>query len=416
MTKARPYLSVKNSPYVITYVPNLIGKDFKDILELMLHGVDICLVDPEIFAHLDSVLSSYMDHYKQIKDQLVISKLEFYKKYIDELPRRQEIAALLSKEPPPPPVVIPALTPEQVSQEIDLILNTGKIKYFKPDELDLILEGLRKKRVEFINESRYLDAQKAEHFSRAVMSYGQLGFVEKLHKSKASDIQVKLGEAKAGLHKKKTNCRILHTNLRSSANDDLLNLQRSQQKEIEELEMLYESVPPPSIKKYSNALLSLKRREQAMIKARLFSKAGQIQKELDDLERQENEQHETKWKEEIDQRIRNLRKKQEKEMFVRRNFWRKEELQFVNLSNSEVEKDEKAIRHLEKNLEITQNAKLLVEHLKNDSKNVKEVGDSFTLPHLDQNRESMSRATAHRQRAILNSKIYTRLPRPHSSL
>lgn len=417
INKSRPYCFVNKSPYVISYVSGMTGRDFKDILELMLHGIDISLVDPDILPHLDSVLCTYLDNYRQAKDQLVISKLEFYQKYINELPRRQEIAAILTKEPPPPPVVIPALTPEQVNEEVDLILETGKIKYFKPDELDLILECLRKKRTEFIEEGNYLDAQKAEHYSKAVMSYGQLGFVENIQDSKASDLQVKLDEAKEQLEQKKVNWENLRKKLRKTANEELAELQKTHQSQIEKLESLYDTSPPPSIRKYSNNLLSIRKREQAMISSRLFAQAGKMKEEADELERQENVQQMEKWKEEIDTRIKNLRVKQEKALIVRKNYWKKEETNLINQANIEVEKEEKAIEHLEKNLEMAKSAKSMAENLKNDSKNVKDANESSSsLPPLNNFRDSRSRANAHRQRAILNHKIYTRVPRSQSHL
>lgn len=415
--KSRPYCFVRNSPYVISYISGMTGRDFKDILELMLHGIDISLVDPDIFPHLDSVLCTYLDNYRLAKDQLVISKLEFYQKYINEYPRKQEISSILTKEPPPAPVVIPALSPEQVNEEVDLILQTGKIKYFKPDELDLILEGLRKKRTEFIDEGNYLDAQKAEHYSKAVMSYGQLGFVENIQDSKASDLQAKLEEAKEQLEQKKINWENLRKQLRKSANEELSQLQKSHQQEIEKLESLYDTTPPPSIRKYSNSLLSMRKREQAMISSRLFAQAGKMKEEADELERIENMQQMEKWKDEIDIRIKNLKIKQEKTLMTRKNYWKKEETTLINQANKEVEKEEKAVQHLEKHLEVAMNAKSMAENLKNDSKNVKDTNESASsLPPLNNFRESRSRAMAHRQRAILNHKIYTKVPKSRSHL
>lgn len=394
------------------------GRDFKDILELMLHGIDISLVDPDIFPHLDSVLCTYLDNYRLAKDQLVISKLEFYQKYINSIPRRQEITALLTKESPPPPVVVPALTPEQVTEEVDLILETGKIKYFKPDELDLILERLRKKRTEFIEEGNYLDAQKAEHYSKAVMSYGQLGFVENIQDSRASSLQLKLDEAKEQLEQKKIEWENLRKQLRKSANKELSDLQNTHQQEIDKLESLYDTTPPPSIRKFSNKLLSMRKREQAMIGSRFFDQAAKMKEEADELERIETMQQMEKWNEEIDIRIKNLRMRQEKTLIARKNYWKKEETTLINHANKEIEKEEKAVEHLEKNLENAQSAKSMAENLKNDSKNVKDTNEvsSSSLPPLNNIRESRSRAVAHRQRAILNQKIYTKMPRANSHM
>ncbi|OHT12263.1 hypothetical protein TRFO_18079 [Tritrichomonas foetus] len=414
--KTKSYCNVKQkSPYFISYVPGMTGRDYRDILEMMLHGIDIALVDPDIFPHLDSTLSIYLEQYTEKKDELVLSKLEFYKKYIDELPRRQEIAALLSKEPPPPPVIIPALTPEQVDEEVDLILKTAKIKYFKPDELDLVLEGLRKKRAEFIADGNYLDAEKAEHFTKAVMSYGQLGYVEHLQGSKVVELQNKLKESRDQLQQKKMHWEELHSKLRESANRELKGLQRSHQKEIQELEDLYDQQPPPSVYKYSNVLLSMRRKEKAMLQSRRFAEAGKMKIDADNLEKIENEQQTQKWHELIALKIKNAKMKHEKALVGRKNYWKKEEITLVNQANKEVEKDERAILHLEKSLDVAKGAKNLAENMKNDSTNVKST-DSSGLPPLNQQRSSMTRAMAHRQRAILNHKIYTRVPRPKTQL
>ena len=419
MKRRSYYTDTKGSPYLISYVPGITGKDLMDILDMMIHGVDISLVDPKILSHLDDTIALYKEQSITEHDTLALSKLNFYQKYIKELPRKQQIASLLAKEIPPPPYVPPALSPEQVEEEVKQILENNKIKYYKPDELDLVLEGLRKKKSESIAKGDYLEAQKAEHYTRAVLSYGQLGYVENLQNSKVTDLQAKLDEARESLQQKKQHWEELHHNLKMAAKEELAELQETHEYELRELEAQYDIEPPLSIIKYSNTLLTLRRKEEIMIKKRKFREADELKNIADELEEKENIDRAQRWKELLDLKVKNLKQKQEKFLQGRKNHWKKEETMLVNQANKEVEKDEKAIEHLEKNLKLAKEAKSLASNMKEESINIKYMESNTkksTLPPLESPKSSTSRAIEHRQRAILNHKIYTRLHRSKSQL
>ena len=124
-------------------------------------------------------------------------------------------------------------------------------------------------------------------------------------------------------------------------------------------------------------------------------------------------------KELLDLKVKNLKQKQEKFLQGRKNHWKKEETMLVNQANKEVEKDEKAIEHLEKKLKLAKEAKSLASNMKEESINIKYMESNTKksiLPPLESPKSSTSRAIEHRQRAILNHKIYTRLHRSKSQL
>jgi len=379
------------------------GMDYNNVVTSMLHGVDIALVDPQIYPYLVSPIYIFIDSYRAQHDDDMVKKLEFFLKYIEEQPRKQEIAAILSKTFPDPPPKPPALTEDEVRTIVDGILQTEDIKYFNADELDLIIAEIRKRRADYIKAGDYLGAQRCEHFTRAIMNYGQLGTVEQMQVSKADEIKIKLDEARNSLNEMKAKWELMYTNLRKEAKNDLISINSLFEKSISDLEKLYEEKPQSSFDKPSNELLQLRSKQTAMVASKRYAEAAKIKDEADNLEKAEREQRIEKWKQSIDHRISTKVKEQERTVLARKDYWKREEAAMVSQANKEVEKAEKAIAHLEKSLNNATQAHQLAKNLKEETKNV----PNAVLPPLKSTDKTVD-ALAFRQRAILNAQIYTR--------
>jgi hypothetical protein len=129
----------------------------------------------------------------------------------------------------------------------------------------------------------------------------------------------------------------------------------------------------------------------------------------DELQREEDEAQRKKWFTQIESRIAGAKKAQAKQMRVRRDHWRNQELILIATANQEVQLAETAIAHLEDNLRTAQRAMNLAADLKEEKEVVARqngVPDKTALPKL-----RTDNAGEFRQRRILNAKIYTRLPR-----
>lgn len=385
----------------------------KQIIEAMLDNVDILLVDPALFPEIERLLSDYLIEAKERNDTVAIAKLEFFIKYISEEPQRQAIAKILERPVKEPVIKPPALSESELEDEIKRIWDTRKIRNYTEPELDLVVARMRQKTADFIASGDYLNAQRADHFAKILISHGQLGTVKTMQKQKVNEIEQKLNESRRELDQNKAKWEELHINMRQAALDDLDKMRRDHRKEIEDLEQLKDQDPPPHIKKYSNALLQLRRREQALIQSRQFQSAGEMKAIADDMQREEDEQQRNKWIEEINVKIANARKTQANQVRVRKAYWRNEEKMLVSEANKDITQAEKAIAHLEMNLKIAEQAKDIAANLKRETKNVvQEQPKSRGLPLLgDVARTPQKQSADFRQRQILTKKIYTRTPK-----
>jgi hypothetical protein len=386
--------------YIIEYSPNL---NPKDVITEILGGTHISLIDPLVYPVIESTIHDYLDAFRLQKDDYNAKKMEVTLNYIREEPNRQAIERMLTmtvKPPPPPP---PVLSPEEVETEVNLILQSEEVRSYPEDELPLILEGLRKRRRECIERKDYLGANKAEHLAQIALSHGQLSAVEAIEESKCRFYQTMIDEGREILAQKEERWAALRESMRESEQRDYAEMEERHATELEALEALKEEVPVGG-RKFSAALLQLRRREEAMVATRKFREAAKMKAQADEMEAQEKEIMKKKWCAEVDQRIENAKTAYERQLRSRKLFWAGEIAGLVSHAEREGALANLALGHLQETLTAAEKARELTSNLKrqNESKQG-DTGGSVTGRTTPR-----ARATAHGQRRILNSKIYTR--------
>jgi hypothetical protein len=383
-------------------------KDPKLIIDsLIWDNISITLVDPRLFRELSIYLPDFLAEARSTNHSLIAQRIEEMIKYIEEEPIRVANAALLEKPIPQPVVKPPAFSEEEVEREVQWIWSHRQIKEYKPDELELVVAGFRQKSAGFIAEGDYLNAEKAGQYAQILISHGQLGTVEMMESERVKDLMGKLAEARKALDEDKKKWEVLYEKLRTLGREEIEKLQEDHKRAIEELEALKEKEPPPSIKKYSNRLLQLRRSEQAQLQNRNWRGAGETKAMADEMQKAEDAAQKEKWLGQIQARIIGTLKAQAKQMRVRKDHWRNQERILIATADQEVRLAETAIAHLEENLRIAQRSMNLASELKEEKEVVARqngVPDRSALPKLRAEGEF-------RQRRILNAKIYTRLPR-----
>jgi hypothetical protein len=171
---------------------------------------------------------------------------------------------------------------------------------------------------------------------------------------------------------------------------------------------------PPHQRKYSQALLELRRCEKAQLQNRNFSGAGEFKRRADQLEKEETTLQMLRWQNDIDIKIANAKVAYAKLVRVRKDYWRSEELLLVSDANKQVMLAELAIAHLERNLQSAQERMAIATTLKEETERVAHrdpVATGAGVPQLYTGRSSQKEIAGFRQRQILNHKIYTRLPK-----
>ena len=396
---------IRDGPYV----------NYRDVVQRMLDGVDISLVEPVLYPRLIPHIEYYIEYYTEARDEYAVRDLRYYLKYIEDEPRLREIEEML-REPDPPPQKPPALTPSQVKKEVKQIWNTEKIRAYSHEELDLVVAGMKKLRLKFITQGDYLSAQRAEELSRKLISNGQLCFVETMQEDKEVSLKEKLREAERELEESKAKWERLHEGMLAARKREFEGLQKEHTEEIRKLEALYDAPLPPEIRKYSQALLQLRRREKAMLQIKNFAGAAGIKQQADELEAFEDEKQIADWHAKIDDKIRKCRERQQKYVNGRRMYWAKEEQDMVGQANKEVSIAEKQIAHLKENIGVTVKAKNLAKVLRTArNKPTSELPAVKTRQYaMTPKEKDVKQDFQHRR--ILNAKIYTRTPtRPLTS-
>lgn len=392
-----------NIDYAIKYAPNL---DPNFVINKIMSGVDILLVDPQIYPTLVSPLYVFRDIYTEQHEPDLVKKCNFLLDYIAEYPHRVEIARTLMNKPPEPEPIPPALEPDEVNRIVDDIIQTDNIKYYPRDELELILAELRKRRVEYQAKGEYINAQKADQYAKAIMTFGQLGAVEQLQNNKVEEIRAKLQDAKSQLENNKAKWEELYNNLRNQAKEDLTQINTKFEDEIQEISKEFNNNLPAHFKKPSNQLLQLRRRQKALVESKRYDEAATTKENADRLEEEERRKNLATWHKSIQKKIDAKKKDQIKTLTARKQFWKREEEALVNEANVDVEKAQQSIEHIKINLKQAEKAQSLANQLKENSKeNIKNNGTK--LPPL-QTKTRMTDAANFRQRAILNAQIYTR--------
>lgn len=397
---------VQQTPYIFTYSKDL---DFNLVISQMLKGVDISLVDPQIYPHIESRIYFFIDSYKQQQDTQALAKLEFFLKYIHAEPRRREVAQTIPKPRQQPPPKPPVLTPEQVKSEVDTILSTDKVKLYNQQELELITAELRQRRADFIAQHDYLNAQRAEQYVVAVLSYGQFGAVERMQNAKADDYKTKLSEAQEALEAHKLKWDESLQKLKDDRESDLQTLKSKYDANVEEVTALFDTSPPANMSKPSPYLLDLRKREDYMVSVHQFSQAKEVHELAIAQEEAEEAEHLKAWHDLLSQRLVVIHSNYAKQQNARIKYWDRMEEEMKQKADQEIEKDQKAIDHLQKAVKNAKSQAATASSLKKNS--VAKGSKKGILPPLTTKKtEASTQAMNYRQRAILNSQIYTMKP------
>lgn len=102
---------------------------------------------------------------------------------------------------------------------------------------------------------------------------------------------------------------------------ELSDMQRDFQNDLEEFDKLYSSPPDVRFQKFSSELLNLRYRQKAMIQSSKFLEAKEIKKRADDLENLEKEKNMNNWIDYLNKTRLEIVEKQQQQINHRNNIW-----------------------------------------------------------------------------------------------
>ena len=377
-------------------------QDLKIVVDGLLMGTDISLVDPIIFPELRPYIYGCIESLRATDETYKMNKLRFYIRYIDEQPRRDAISKALSG----PKIVIkarkPVMSSEEVKQEVQLILETGQIKDYSQEQLKLLIEGMNQERARLIELGEYIQAKKADHYAQQLFPHSVFSSFETIQAQKVQDLHRQLSEGLEALVEQKRKWEEIHEGMKRKRDEEFRKMEKNHRAEQNEIEILYDADLPPSIHKYSRNLLQLRSQQKAMLASRMFQEASVMKERADALQAEEDRQQRATWHAQLDLQMSNLIKKQAKQLESRKQFWRKEEHDLIMQANLEISHAESALQHLQDNLISAQQFKETASLLRKETKNIAKGTSKAECPKL------LNQNSKKYQRQVVTHKIYTR--------
>ena len=391
--------SKNKTEYIYSY-PTIVPPD--DIVKALLTGIDIVFLDPKLYSAVMPSIEKMLDKYTYQNEQSLAKKLQFFKDYIEDYPRRTAISKALEYEEPEPPKRIPAYTDEELEEELDYIIENETFKSYTHDQAIDLIEGMKRRKQEYLEDEEYMLADRVESIINKLYHLSQLRSVMDIQDKEVSELHVKIQQAEQELVESKKRWEQILTNMQATAKEELISMEKEHQEKLENLEKLREQKPPPSIVKYSNVYLDMRAKQKAMIRMKNFAGAADMRDKADVLQAEENHMFIIKWNKRIDNRIQNENDSYNAKLNARILFWKNEETNLVKDADSEIAKAEKAIKNMKGILKTSRTKKRITTTALSQTKKAE-------VKTLDLNERQTP--LQHRQRAILNKKLYTMTPR-----
>ena len=373
--------------------------DPKEVATALLMGVDILLVDPNLYPSIIPPLEYYRKRYEQTNQDKVVEKIDWLIDYINKYPERQMIAAKLSQRPRSPRVKPPPFSRDECEEQINLILNKKTNMQYTKEEYQQLITEMKKKRKELIDDQEFQEADVYGDRIRTLINMSESSEAYKFSRSRCKDLEEKVQEAEDSLNDMRVRWERVLENFNQEREENLQSLRDEQQKEYEELQEKLETTYPKTLPKYTASHLELRRKEETLVLAKQYEEAQAIKNELETFEGgAELNQLEEQWRQSNQLQLNTLAKKHQSNYDIRVDNFQREE---------------QAIRKAMKNELAAQEHKL--ETLKIMLRKAEMSADPTiptrsSLPSIKTIRQVEPHELAFRQRALMNIKIYSLRP------
>ena len=378
--------------------------DPKEVATALLMGVDILLVDPNLYPSVIPPLEYYRKRYEQTNQDKVVEKIDWLIDYINKYPERQMIAAKLSQRTRSPRVKPPPFSRDECDEQINLILNKQSNMQYSKEEYQQLISEMRKKRKELIDEQDFQEADVYSDRIRTLINMSESSEAYKFSRSRCKELEEKVQEAEDSLNDMKVRWdRVLH-NFYQERDENLQALKDEQQKEYEEFEEKLQTTYPKTLPKYTSSHLELKRKEETYALAKQYEEAQAIKNELEEFEGgDELNQLEEQWRQSNQLQLNTLAKKHQSNYEIRVDNFQREEQAILKAMKSETA----AAQHKLDTL------KIMLRKAEMNADPTQPMRSS--LPSIKTIRQVEPHELAFRQRALMNIKIYSLRPPPKTA-
>ena len=397
------------SPYLYTAQNH---PDARTILNAVVSGVDISLVDPKLYSQIYDLIPNYILKFQDRGDEEIIEKLNFIQTYIEKYPERQRLEMMLTRTRKVEQPKQEVYTKEELNIKVNAILNGKPDLYYTSEQSNAIVAEMKRRKAKYAKKEEF---EKADMVTKTMNKFIKLcEFSESNHiqSEKSNDLKQKLSEAQQNHEDLKRRWKQIFDIYYEKFDQEYKEMVEKQNKVIMELEKQREAKMPAKFHKYSSELLNLKQKNKAMVFSKRYNEASELQAEVAKLEEQENQRNYQDWMLSIDDQIAKASATHEQQRKIRENNFKREEKCMQKTMKEEIEASEKLIANLNRTIKATEDQ---IYTMGNDNEEMTNQKTRSALPPLNntiQNnapQETMT-PTMFRQRAMLNMKVYTKRP------
>lgn len=399
----------RTSPYLYTAQNH---PDARTILNAVVSGVDISLVDPKLFPQIYDLIPNYILKFQDRGEEEIIEKLNFIQTYIEKYPERQRLEMMLTRTRKVEQPKQEVYTKDELNAKVNAILNGKPDLYYTNEQSEAIVAEFKRRKVKYAKKEEFDKADLMTKTMNKFIKLCEFSESNQIQSEKSNDLKQKLSEARQNHEDLKRRWKQVFDIYYEKFDQEYKEMVEKQNEEIMKLEEQREGPMPAKFHKYSSELLNLKQRNKAMVYSKRYNEASELQAEVAKLEEQEDQRNYQDWMASIDEQVAKAEATHAQQRKIRENNFRREEKCMKKTMKEEIEASEKLINNLNRTIKATEDQIYTMENENDELVNQK---TRSALPPLNttisnsQSQEIMT-PTMFRQRAMLNMKVYTRRP------
>lgn len=387
---------IRLRPHIYKYTAET-DVQLADIVFDIINGCLMTDIDPQLYPSLLNLLKEREEQLKEWKNQPISKSIREAIEYISNY--------RFSEDPNQNPTLIlerynmnKGPTQDDIDYGVRMIIKGYDVECIDPNVRVPVSEELKRLKAEALQNGDYLTADKYKNAYRRILAISNKEKYEEITVSKAEKYNEKYQNSIIDLEKAKIECEERIKKALAEKEEQLRQLDAIKSAEIEEFDKVFETEVPIEMRKFSNNILQLRRREKYMVVAGRYIEAAQVHNEADNLEAIEREQQKNKYLELLNHKKKEFLQKLEENHRIKASNIERNYEKVVIECEKRIEKLEKTTRKLEVTYKDLKKTAIQAQRCMVKS------SDTF-----EQNvNEQMSSAELFRQRARINSIVYTR--------
>lgn len=390
--------------------------DLKAIVFDIINGLPVDEIEPELYPSILPFLREKEHALKEWKNQPASRSISNAINHIENYRYCEDPKQIQPRGMRTIHAKTGKLSPTELSIQVDLALR-GQFNRIDPRSYNLLANELQNVKREALQNHDYLLAEQAVNASRRVIALNSDNTFAEITAAKVDELADKLSikETDRDDLKKKWEKRI--KDAEKQRDKDLQEIDNQNEVELKQFDLQFQLDPPPDMRKFSPNLLQIRARERYMVQSGRYVEATALRKEANQLEAIESEEHKQRWIKELKLKRDELIKKQKERKFVREMNANNAIEKMRRQSLQEIDHQVKAVQHAESHYEdatVVQSFGTIKKAPSSKSTSTTRCsGASLTSRTSARSKTGMkqpqSNAALFRQRAMINTIIYSRI-------